>query len=101
MKRTDLMSAIMKINHHQFSMNSTERDRRWEEERRHFKDYCVNRFQWFNYPKWRYVAPFPLHVDFESSFRCNLNCPMCFRPHIENKNYGDMDFDLFKKGIDV
>lgn len=90
----------MKINHHQFSLDSYERERYWEEHRRHFKDYCVNRYQWFNYPGWKYVAPFPLHIDFEASFRCNLNCPMCFRPHIEKKDYGDMDVDLYKKAID-
>lgn len=90
----------MKINHHQFSLDSVERERLWEETRRYFKDYCVNRYQWFNYPLWHYVAPFPLHVDFEASFRCNLKCPMCFRPHIDKKNYGDMGFELFKKGID-
>ncbi|GAX62912.1 Fe-S oxidoreductase [Candidatus Scalindua japonica] len=90
----------MKINHHQFSLDSYERERLWDERRRHFADYCVNRFQWFSYPKWSYVSPFPLHVDFEASFNCNLKCPMCFRPHIDKKNYGDMEFDLYKKGID-
>ena len=90
----------MKINHHQFSLDSPERERLWEERRRHFKDYCVNRYQWFSYPKWHFVAPFPLHVDFEASFRCNLSCPMCFRPHIDRQDHGDMDFDLYKKGID-
>jgi len=90
----------MLINHHQFSLDTTERERLWEERRRFFKDYCVNRFQWYHYPKWRHVAEFPLHVDFEASFRCNLNCPMCFRPHIDQKNYGDMDFDLYMQGID-
>jgi MoaA/NifB/PqqE/SkfB family radical SAM enzyme len=90
----------MKINKHQFSLDTTERDRLWEERRRNFTDYCVNRFQWHSYPKWSYVAPFPLHVDFEASFRCNLKCPMCFRPHLDRKDYGDMDFALYKKGID-
>jgi hypothetical protein len=90
----------MKINHHQFSMNPPEKERLWEEQRRHFKDYCVNRYQWFKYPEWHYVAPFPLHVDFEASFRCNLKCPMCFRPHIDRKDYGDMAFELYQKGID-
>ena len=90
----------MKINYHQFSLDTDERKRLWEERRRSFKDYCVNRYQWFHYPKWNYVAPFPLHVDFEASFRCNLSCPMCFRPHIQKKEYGDMDFHLYKKGID-
>lgn len=94
------MKNNIKINHHQFSLDSDQRNRRWEKKRRFLKDYRVNRYQWFNYPQWHYVAPFPLHVDFEASFRCNLNCPMCFRPHIDKKNYGDMDFKLFRKGID-
>lgn len=90
----------MKINHHQFSLDSLERERAWEERRRNFKEYCVNRFQWFNYPRWRHVAPFPLHVDFEASLTCNLRCPMCFREHIEFDKNGHMDFDLYRKGID-
>lgn len=90
----------MLINHHQFSLDTPERNRLWEERRRHFKDYCVNRYQWFSYPKWLHVAPFPLHVDFEASFRCNLRCPMCFRPHIEKQDHGDMDFALYAQGID-
>lgn len=98
--KTDTAQQRMQINHHQFSLDSFERERLWDERRRYFKDYCVNRFQWFSYPALHYVAPFPLHVDFEVSFRCNLKCPMCFRPHIDKKNYGDMDFDLYKKGID-
>ncbi|HNX82017.1 MAG TPA: radical SAM protein [Candidatus Omnitrophota bacterium] len=92
--------TAMKINHHQFSLDSYERELHWEEKRRFFKDYCVNRYQWFSYPKWHHVAPFPLHVDFEASFCCNLNCPMCFRPYIEKKNYGHMEFGVFKKAID-
>lgn len=93
-------SSEMKINHHQFSLDSFERERAWEEKRRFFKDYCVNRYQWYNYPKWRYVAPFPLHVDFEASLSCNLRCPMCFREEIEFSKKGHMDWDLYKKGID-
>jgi len=90
----------LKINHHQFSLDTPERERLWEEKKRFFADYCVNRWQWYNYPKWNYVSDFPLHVDFEASFRCNLKCPMCFRPYIARKDYGDMDLDLYKKGID-
>lgn len=96
MKETD----YIRINKDQFSMDTFDRQRRWEEVRRHFQEYCINRYQWFNYPKWQYVHEFPLHVDFETSFRCNLNCPMCFRPHIERKDWNDMDFGLYKKGID-
>lgn len=99
--RNDENSELhLKINHHQFSLDTPERERLWEEKKRSFHEYCVNRWQWYSYPKWNYVAEFPLHVDFEASFRCNLKCPMCFRPHIARKDYGDMDFDLYKKGID-
>ena len=95
--------AVMKtkINVTQLNMDEAERQRLWEETRRHPLYYFRNRFQWFNYPKWRYVAPFPLHVDFEASSNCNLTCPMCFRRHMENtNNFTDMNFDLYKKGID-
>ncbi|MCU7834973.1 MAG: radical SAM protein [gamma proteobacterium symbiont of Taylorina sp.] len=94
------MAENMKINHHQFTMDDFDKQRIWQERKRHFKDYCVNRYQWFKYPEWQYIAPFPLHVDFEASYHCNLKCEMCFRPHIENKDYGHMDFELYKKGID-
>lgn len=90
-----------KINVSQLCMDDTERQRRWEEDRRFPLHYFQNRFQWFNYPKWNYVAPFPLHVDFEVSSKCNLSCPMCFRRHFENQHeFIDMDFNLYKKGID-
>lgn len=90
-----------KINVTQLSLDDSERQRRWEEDRRYPLLYFKNRFQWFHYPKWHYVAPFPLHVDFEVSSRCNLNCPMCFRRHFENEQtFEDMDLDLFRKGID-
>ncbi len=89
----------IRINKDQFSLDSNERMRKWEENKRYFKEYCINRYQWFNYPKWKYVNDFPLHVDFETSFKCNLSCPMCFRPHIERKDWNDMDFNLYKKGI--
>jgi hypothetical protein len=92
--------SAMKINHHQFTLDSPRRERLWEEHRRYWADYCLNRYQWYNYPRWRYVAPFPLHVDFEASSRCNLSCSMCFRHHIEDPQYTDMDFGLFQKGID-
>lgn len=90
-----------KINVTQLNLDDAERQRRWEEERRHPLHYFQNRFQWFHYPKWNYVAPFPLHVDFEASSRCNLSCPMCFRHHFDNEQaFMDMDFALYRKGID-
>ena len=90
-----------RINVTQLNMDEVERQRLWEEKRRYPLHYFENRYQWFSYPKWRYVAPFPLHVDFEASSNCNLECPMCFRRHMENTgDFTDMDFDLYKKGID-
>ena len=89
-----------KINVTQLTLDEAERQRLWEETRRHPLYYFRNRFQWFNYPKWRYVAPFPLHVDFEASSNCNLTCPMCFRRYMENTgDFTDMSYDLYKKGI--
>jgi hypothetical protein len=82
-------------------MDDAVRQRLWEEDRRYPLHYFQNRFQWFNYPRWGHVHAFPLHVDFEASSRCNLACPMCFRRHFENQQeFLDMDFELFKKGID-
>lgn len=90
-----------KINVTQLCMDDANRQRLWEENRRFPLRYFQNRFQWFKYPKWNYVAPFPLHVDFEVSSRCNLSCPMCFRRHFDNKHeFMDMDFALYKNGID-
>ncbi len=94
------MRLKTKININQACIDEGERQRRWEEERRFPLYYFQNRFQWFNYPRWFYVAPFPLHVDFEASSRCNLTCPMCFRRHFKKEHaYVDMDFDLYRKGI--
>ena len=90
-----------RINVTQVCLDDGERQRHWEEDRKYPLQYFKNRFQWYNYPQWKYVAPFPLHVDFEASSRCNLSCPMCFRRHFENDHeFVDMDFGLFKKGID-
>ncbi|CAB5083851.1 hypothetical protein D3OALGA1CA_417 [Olavius algarvensis associated proteobacterium Delta 3] len=90
-----------KINVTQLCMDDGDRQRRWEEDRRHPMQYFKNRFQWFKYPLWHYVAPFPLHVDFEVTSRCNLSCPMCFRRNFENEQeFTDMDIELFKKGVD-
>lgn len=93
------INEYIRINKDQFSMDTPKRIRQWEEAKRNFSAYCINRYQWYNYPKWQYVHDFPLHVDFETSFRCNLKCLMCFRPHIKRKDWNDMDFKLYKKGI--
>lgn len=90
-----------RINVTQLCLDDADRQRQWEEKRRHPLQYYKNRFQWYHYPKWRYIAPFPLHVDFEASSSCNLSCAMCFRRHFDNTDvFGHMDMDLFKRGID-
>ena len=90
-----------RINVTQLCLDDPIRQRKWEEERRHPLHYFKNRFQWYHYPKWRYMGLFPLHVDFEASSCCNLSCSMCFRRHFENTDtFGHMDMDLFKHGID-
>lgn len=65
--------------------------------------YLTNRFQWHFYPKIGKVPYFPLHVDIETTARCNLKCPMCPSRHLSDEDYGKyghMDFELFKKLVD-
>jgi len=62
-----------------------------------------NRIQWYTYPTLKRVAKFPPHLDIETTAACNLRCPMCPSRYIgddEYKNYGRMDFDLFKRIVD-
>ena len=103
-----------KINVSQLSLDviqeNSDRLRKWEEERRHPLHYMKNRWQWENYPKWKYVAPFPLHVDLEVDSRCALQCPMCYRRVFDNmkKNakedpnlkFAAMDFEVYKRAVD-
>jgi len=74
----------------------------WEKIRRYPKEYAENREQWLYYPQQLKVPEFPLHVDFEASSQCNMNCHMCWRNQddYDDSIYGNMDFELFKKGID-
>src|ERR1700687_5669212 len=49
--------------------------------------------------------PFPIHIDFEIAFACNLSCVMCTHADdapaaIKPKRPNFMDFDLYKKVID-
>ncbi len=86
-----------------------------------YKEY---RSRWENYPKLHKLGKFPIHVDLESTARCNLECVMCFqsdhtpetgwrnkfgyiydrKPQEEREgkatHYGDMPMSLFKKIID-
>lgn len=65
--------------------------------------YLLNRFRWYFYPKMGKISSFPLHVDIETTAKCNLRCPMCPSRHLSEEEYGKydhMDFDLYKKLVD-
>jgi len=65
--------------------------------------YLVNRCKWHLYPKMNRVSGFPLHVDIETTAKCNLSCPMCPSRHVSKvryKEYGHMDMGLFKRIVD-
>lgn len=66
----------------------------------HLLDYFYNRFQWYYYPRYHRVSDFPLHVDLESSSKCNMHCPMCYRRRLSPSSIKVMDFDLALKIID-
>ena len=97
-----------------FNLIANQRD----DERPEYKEY---RWRWENYPKNRILGKFPIHVDLESTARCNLECIMCFQSdhskggwreqfsevykqhssdNKDTKFIGDMELVLFKKVID-
>lgn len=59
---------------------------------------------WSELPEKQIVSDFPLHLDIEITTLCNLQCPMCPRTQMIQKNqflnYGIMKFDDFKNIID-
>ena len=46
--------------------------------------YVAYRKQWHNAQQYKIRPNFPIHIDFELSYRCNLKCIMC--------PYGDLEF---------
>lgn len=91
-----------RINVDNFTIGPRSRIWFWNLRRQHLGAFLINRIQWYYYPKYFKVPHFPLHVDFESSGTCNMNCPMCFRQRssYDPSEFGAMDFNLFKKGVD-
>lgn len=91
-----------KVNTDNFVIGPESTQREWDEIRRHPEAYKKNREEWLYYPQNMEVPEFPLHVDFEASSLCNMNCHMCWRNRADYDDslYGHMSFDLFKKGID-
>jgi MoaA/NifB/PqqE/SkfB family radical SAM enzyme len=89
------MSKIINPNFHKFSHSSVFDER--QDER--FKEY---RKRWNEYPTNKIVGSFPIHLDIESTYRCNLKCQHCART---SDNWGpeittDLDMSLYKKVID-
>lgn len=76
--------------------------RKWEDTRP--KKYWQYRKKWYENPQKQIIEKFPLHLDIESTRRCNLRCPMCPRTikleRGEKLEEGDLNFRLFKKVID-
>lgn len=88
----------LSVNFHQRSFDTDERYWSFILNQGNFMEYFLNRLDWHLFPKYSIVAPFPLHVDLETSNTCNMNCPMCYREQI--KESGHMPGGIFKKAID-
>ncbi|MDK2954768.1 MAG: hypothetical protein PWQ57_264 [Desulfovibrionales bacterium] len=63
--------------------------------------YLEYRREWMENPKNFVVRDFPVHLDIEATNRCNLRCTFCDKlPLLKPEDFGDLDFDLFRKIID-
>ncbi len=63
--------------------------------------YDEYRHCWMEYPARFQVRDFPVHLDLEASSRCNLRCSFCDKlPLLSQDQFGDMDFELYRKIID-
>jgi len=53
--------------------------------------YWDYRRRWEAAKSFKLKLPFPLHVDYELFYRCNLSCPICLMslPHEEKRRWGD------------
>ena len=59
-------------------------------------DYAEYRRQWNEARSFQYQPNFPLHVDYEMKFCCNLRCPMCLMSldAAERRRYGQPGLEL-------
>lgn len=97
------MPKIVKVNFFQKRFDTRYRDFLFAYRQGNYPEYLKNRIQWYLYPNLKKIAPFPLHLDIETTARCNLRCPMCANRHVERdkfRKYGHMDMELFKRLID-
>lgn len=58
--------------------------------------YAEYRCRWELARAFKVIPPFPLHVDYEMKFKCNLRCPMCLMSlaPAERARYGQADQEL-------
>ncbi|MEW5772136.1 MAG: radical SAM protein [Thermodesulfobacteriota bacterium] len=97
-KKPEPQGEGLQVNFHQHPFDTPERAWLFTLNQGRFTDYFFNRLAWHLAPTYRFVTPFPLHVDLESASTCNMNCPMCYRDMMQTT--GQMDFDLFTKLVD-
>lgn len=60
------------------------------------KDFAQYRLAWDAAASFQIEPPFPLHVDLELTFRCNLRCEMCVLslPNTERRRWGDPKLEI-------
>ncbi|MFH1913501.1 MAG: radical SAM protein [Pseudomonadota bacterium] len=62
--------------------------------------YREYRRKWDTYPSERIVADFPLHLDIETTCRCNLRCVFCDKQPLLPGGESDLPESVFRKVVD-
>ncbi len=100
------MIKFVKVNSFQKKYDSVYRNFKFSWNQGNYFEYLINRVEWYLYPNLRKVSKFPLHLDIETTARCNMHCPMCPRRYVSKDRseiygaYDHMDMDLYKRLID-
>lgn len=64
-------------------------------------EYQEYRKAWMELPASFELRDFPMHLDIETTSRCNLKCTFCDKlPLLQRNQLGDIDFALYRKIID-
>jgi len=69
----------------------------------HLIRYALNRYRWYNQPKYQKTLDYPEHIDLELSSACNMKCPMCYTTTDEFKQKvprKTMEWETIKKVLD-
>ena len=100
------MIKLIKVNTFQKGYDTLYRNFKFSWNQGHYSKYLRNRIEWYLYPNLRKVSKFPLHLDIETTARCNMHCSMCPRRYVSNERpgvydaYDDIDMGLYKKVVD-